>query len=115
MGWWLAVSGSSLARAAEDSASAAGAGLNRFFNARASAIAIGRVFLAEHPEEASTLRAALGLPPGDLGQLSDQQIGFERQRLLAVHHEDFAKRRVQELGGYLFSLTELRLAALLVG
>ena len=114
LGWWLALGGTAGGRAGAEAASASEAGPGGLLAARASAVAIGRVYLTLHPAEPSALRTALDLPAGDLDSLSSQQIQSERRRILALHRDDFAKQRVRELGGFLFSETELRLAALLV-
>ena len=84
-------------------------------DAQASATAIGRLFLRTHPEDADekALLVALGLHSVDPGRLSDEGVASQRKRLLALHQDDFAADRVRQLDGYLFSVTELRLAALI--
>jgi len=107
LGWWLALGGSPLLARAAPAGGLVG-GL-------ASAVAIGRLYLRQYPEEGdeATLRGALGLGPGDPSSLSAQEVAATRKRLVSRHRADFEEDRVRSLGGYTLSLTELRLAALL--
>ena len=114
LGWWLALGGTWEGRAVAEAAAASVGKPGGLLAARASAVAIGRVYLARYPTDPFALRTALGLPAGDLDALPAERIQSERRRILALHRDDFVERRVQELGGFLFSQTELRLAALLV-
>lgn len=81
---------------------------------RQSAVAIGRRFLRLRPSDADSgrLRRLLGLERAATGELSAARFEAHRERLRALHREDFRRGRIVELGGWTLSLTELRLAAL---
>jgi hypothetical protein len=79
---------------------------------RASAIALGREYLAGRPEEADlarlarALETALALPAGDP---SPAEL---RERLAARVRADFEQEEIVVVGGWWLSRTEARVAAL---
>jgi hypothetical protein len=66
------------------------------------------------PEEASAaeLLESLGLAELDLEALDKNALAEKRIALRRVHRHDFVAGRVVEVGGFTFSLTEMRLAGL---
>ncbi len=119
LGWWAGFGAVPLrSRAAESPAEPArGHGSDewlRLLPHRRSAVAIGRRFLRLRPSDADSgrLRRLLGLERAATGELSVAGFEAHRERLRALHREDFRRGRVLELGGWTLSLTELRLAAL---
>ena len=119
LGWWVGFGAVPLrSRAAESPAEPARAhgpdGWLRLLPHRQSAVAIGRRFLRGRPSDADSgkLRRLLGLERALAGELSAAGFEAHRERLRALHREDFRRGRVLELGGWTLSVTELRLAAL---
>jgi hypothetical protein len=118
LGWWIGLGASplrslaALGATSSDRTVPSDAAL-RLLRHRASAAAIGHQFLREHPNEADRdrLRGLLALP-SFAGDLPWTEIARHRARLRAIHREDFRSGRVVDLGGWMLSLTELRLAAL---
>ena len=112
LAWWVGLGASPLrALAANDDRVSL---VQRLLPHRASAISIGRRYLREHPEEASPERLAgwLELPPAptDVSLEAARRLGAG---LRATHRADLREGRVVQLDGWLLSITELRLAALL--
>ena len=117
--WWVGLGASPLrAFAAEEMRKAtgsAGAPSTPFLlRHRQSAVSIGRAFLSEHPDEANEERLVekLGLPLSAT-PLSRGEQARQGERLLELHRQDLRNGRVVNLGGWILSVTELRLAALL--
>lgn len=80
----------------------AGRALSRLPRDRRAARALGRAYLAEHPEEAGRLRALLARNATPLGA------GELRARI----RRDFEEVRLVRVRGWLLSRTEARLCAL---
>lgn len=77
-----------------------------------SALRVGADYLRRQPDEADAgrLRRLLGLAASDLpGEPGPSEIAA----LAARHREDFRAGRVVQLDGWVLSVTELRLAALI--
>ena len=68
----------------------------------------------EQPDERDEQRLlrALALPASGLGGL---EMIVERERLRALHRDDFREGRTYELAAWIMSRTELRMAATTVG
>jgi hypothetical protein len=116
LGWWMALGAASL-RVPHDAAAGMDGGqpiAALLVDARRSAVAIGTLYLESHPEEAreAFLLSALGLDAKELAELSPGKLQSERRRLRSVHREDFAQCRVTDVDGFILSITEARLAAL---
>ncbi len=118
LGWWVALG------AAPALAQPRGAGglpsssqklPPQLVRAQTSALAIGRLYLEGHSEFASSdaLASALGLAGIDIDALDRDEASKQRERLRAQHRADFEEDRIDELGGYYLSTTEVHLAALI--
>ena len=88
-----------------------------YYPDRESAAAVGTAFLHLRPGEANAqaLLAKLGLPPASASPASPEWPMVERAHivgLVAAHSSDFRQRRIVRLAGWMLSLTELRLCAL---
>lgn len=120
LAWWVGLGASPLrALAADDSRTEADPAsptplAQRLLRHRRSAVAIGRRFLRERPDEATRERLIeqLGLP-SPATPLSREETARQGERLREVHRRDHREGRVAEIGGWVLPLTELRLAALL--
>jgi hypothetical protein len=80
-----------------------------------SAAVLGREFLRTRPAEADARELArrLGLPGPDLGALAPGAARSCKGEILRRHRDDLERGRVVDLHGWILSLTELRLCALL--
>ena len=120
LGWsGLFVLSDVVSSAAAESASQGPASSGRlpYYPDRESAAAVGTAFLHLRPGEANAqaLLAKLGLPPASASPASPEWPMVERAHivgLVAAHSSDFRQRRIVRLAGWMLSLTELRLCAL---
>ena len=88
--------------------------LKRVFRARESAVILGAKYLRRGTAERNphTLRQLLDLPPGEQ-DLSEDDLDRLASRLAQRHRDDLRHDRTRSLEGWILTLTELRLCALM--
>lgn len=79
-----------------------------------SAAVLGREYLRTRAAEADAdeLARRLGLPGADLTALGPAEARSLKEEILRRHRDDFERGRVVDLQGWILSLTEVRLCAL---
>lgn len=107
------------ASAADDIIRAKAKSLGAVLGSHESALAVGRAYLAAHPDEANlprllgAIEAAAGIGDDAALPLPPQRHAATAQAVALAVREDFLERRTVKIDGWVLARTEARLCALI--